>query len=79
MEHKQKITVQSADKVKIQRPDGQKHNNNYSPRSRIYVRSVKGALEYFRRSFGFILLGVFALLPWLYVPANHLDLYFHVV
>ncbi|WP_286872570.1 cytochrome c oxidase accessory protein CcoG [Idiomarina sp. UBA4520] len=65
MEHKQKITVQSADKVKIQRPDGQKHNNNYSPRSRIYVRSVKGALEYFRRSFGFILLGVFALLPWL--------------
>lgn len=65
MEQKQKITVQSADKVKIQRPDGQKHNNNYSPRSRIYVRSVKGALEYFRRSFGFILLGVFALLPWL--------------
>ena len=65
MEQKQNITVQSADKVKIQRPDGQKHNNNYSPRSRIYVRSVKGALEYFRRSFGFILLGVFALLPWL--------------
>jgi cytochrome c oxidase accessory protein FixG len=61
----QKITVQSADKVKIQRPDGQKHNNNYAPRSRIYVRSIKGSLEYFRRSFGFILLAVFALIPWL--------------
>lgn len=61
----QKITVQSADKVKIQRPDGQKHNNNYAPRSRIYVRSIKGSLEYFRRSFGFLLLAVFALIPWL--------------
>lgn len=61
----QKITVQSADKVKIQRPDGQKHNDNYSPRSRIYVRDTKGAMEYFRRGFGFLLLAVFALIPWL--------------
>ncbi|MDV6317340.1 cytochrome c oxidase accessory protein CcoG [Idiomarina sp. HP20-50] len=61
----QKITVQSADKVKIQRPDGQKHNDNYAPRSRIYVRDIKGVMEYFRRGFGFLLLAVFALIPWL--------------
>ena len=41
----QKVEVQSADKVKIQRPKKNQKNNDYSPRSRIYVRSVKGALE----------------------------------
>lgn len=61
----QKIEVQAADKVKIHRPDPNKRSNDYSPRNRIYVRDVKGTLEWFRRSFGFILLAAFALLPWL--------------
>lgn len=61
----QKIEVQAADKVKIHRPDPKQRSNDYSPRNRIYVRDVKGTLEWFRRSFGFILLAVFALLPWL--------------
>lgn len=61
----QKIEVQAADKVNIHRPDPKQRSNDYSPRNRIYVRDVKGTLEWFRRSFGFILLAVFALLPWL--------------
>ena len=61
----QKIEVQAADKVKIHRPDPKQRSNEYSPRNRIYVRDVKGTLEWFRRSFGFILLALFALLPWL--------------
>ena len=61
----QKVEVQSADKVKIQRPKNTQKNNDYAPRSRIYVRDIKGGMEYFRRIFGFILLAVFALLPWL--------------
>lgn len=61
----QKVKVQSADKVKIQRPNKTQRNNDYAPRSRIYVRDIKGGLEYFRRYFGFILLAVFAVLPWL--------------
>ncbi|MGB2104971.1 MAG: cytochrome c oxidase accessory protein CcoG, partial [Glaciecola sp.] len=37
----------------------------YPVRSQIYVRAVKGTLETFRRLFGFIFLGIFALIPWL--------------
>jgi len=59
----QKVTVQSADKVKIQRPS--KKGGSDTARNRIYVRDVKGGMEYFRRSWGFILLAVFALIPWL--------------
>ncbi|WP_404400790.1 cytochrome c oxidase accessory protein CcoG [Idiomarina seosinensis] len=62
---KQKVEVQDADKVKIQRPTNTAQKNNYSPRNRIYVRDVKGGMEYFRRIFGFVLLAVFAILPWL--------------
>jgi cytochrome c oxidase accessory protein FixG len=65
MAMEQKIEVQAADKVNIHRPDPKQRSNDYSPRNRIYVRDVKGTLEWFRRSFGFILLAVFALLPWL--------------
>lgn len=61
----QKVEVQSADKVKIQRPKNSQKNNDYAPRSRIYVRDIKGGMEYFRRIFGFILLAVFAALPWI--------------
>ncbi len=63
----QKIEVHDASKVKIQRPDPSNGNNNYAPRNRIYVRDVKGSLEWFRRSYGFILLALFAILPWLQV------------
>src|SRR5690554_4751355 len=61
----QKIEVQPAERVKIHRPDPNKRSNDYSPRNRIYVRDVKGTFEWFRRGFGFILLALFAILPWL--------------
>jgi cytochrome c oxidase accessory protein FixG len=61
----QKIKVLAANQVKIERPDPNQGNNAYPPRNRIYVRDVKGPLEWFRRSFGFILLFVFALIPLL--------------
>ena len=37
----------------------------YPARSRIYVRSVKGMIENFRRFFGFIFLAMFAVIPWI--------------
>ncbi|RUO80920.1 cytochrome c oxidase accessory protein CcoG [Idiomarina tyrosinivorans] len=58
---KQNIEVKSAKSVKIERPDP----SSQQSRSRIYVRDVKGTLEYFRRSFGFILLAMFVLIPWI--------------
>ncbi|RUO76264.1 cytochrome c oxidase accessory protein CcoG [Idiomarina seosinensis] len=61
----QKVKVQEADKVKIQRPKNTQRNNDYAPRNRIYVRDTKGGLEYFRRLFGFLLLAIFAILPWI--------------
>jgi len=61
----QKIKVLPANRVKIQRPDADQHNNQYAPRSRIYVRDVKGVLEYFRRGFGFLLMALFVAIPWL--------------
>ncbi|MDX1706814.1 cytochrome c oxidase accessory protein CcoG [Pseudidiomarina sp.] len=61
----QKVKVVAADRVKIQRPDPNQSNNNYAPRSRIYVRDTKGKLEWFRRGFGFLLLALFAIIPWL--------------
>ncbi|MDT7525409.1 MULTISPECIES: cytochrome c oxidase accessory protein CcoG [Idiomarinaceae] len=61
----QKVKVLAANQVKIERPDPNKRSNDYSPRNRIYVRDVKGTLEWFRRGFGFILLAMFALIPWL--------------
>lgn len=61
----QKIKVLAADQVKIERPDPNQSSNLYPPRNRIYVRDVKGSLEWFRRSYGFMLLLIFALIPWL--------------
>ncbi|EKE79407.1 cytochrome c oxidase accessory protein CcoG [Idiomarina xiamenensis] len=60
----QKVEVQPADKVKIHRPN-QQHDNQYAPRSRIYVREAQGKLENFRRLFGFILLALFAVIPFI--------------
>ncbi|MBC3765747.1 cytochrome c oxidase accessory protein CcoG [Neptunicella marina] len=59
------IPVKDITPVKIHQPESSKHNNQYTPRSHIYVRAVKGALDTFRRTFGFFFLGMFALLPWL--------------
>ena len=61
----ERIPVKVISPVKVHRPDADKHDNHYTPRSRIYVRAVSGALENFRRFFGLLFLGTFALLPWL--------------
>lgn len=36
-----------------------------TPSNKIYIRSVKGTIEVFRRWFGLLFLALFALLPWL--------------
>lgn len=61
----ERIPVKDVSPVQIHKPDSREHDNNYSPRSHIYVRAVKGPLETFRRYFGFFFLALFALLPWL--------------
>lgn len=61
----ERIPVKVVSPVKVHRPDANQHDNHYTPRSRIYVRAVSGALENFRRFFGLFFLGIFALLPWL--------------
>ncbi|MFT4939118.1 MAG: cytochrome c oxidase accessory protein FixG [Paraglaciecola sp.] len=61
----ERIPVKNISPVKVHRPDTSQHDNSYTPRSRIYVRAVTGALENFRRFFGLVFLGIFALLPWL--------------
>ena len=59
-----RIDVKDVTPVKIHQPDPEKVAKS-SPRNRIYVRAVQGALETFRRIFGFIFLAAFALAPWL--------------
>ena len=61
----ERIPVKVISPVKVHRPDTNTHDNNYTPRSRIYVRAVSGALENFRRFFGLLFLSIFAILPWL--------------
>jgi cytochrome c oxidase accessory protein FixG len=61
----ERIPVKNISPVKVHRPDTNQHDNHYTPRSRIYVRAVTGALENFRRFFGLVFLSLFALLPWL--------------
>ena len=60
-----RIPVKDISPVQVHRPDKSKHNDQYTPRNRIYVRAVKGALENFRRFFGLVFLSIFAILPWL--------------
>jgi cytochrome c oxidase accessory protein FixG len=62
---KKHIPVKDVTPIKIHKPDASKHDDHYSPRSRIYVRKVEGWFETFRRIFGFIFLGIFAIIPWL--------------
>ena len=59
----ERIPVKNISPVKVHRPDTSKHDNSYTPRSRIYVRAVTGMLENFRRFFGLFFLGSFAALP----------------
>jgi cytochrome c oxidase accessory protein FixG len=61
----ERIPVKVISPVKVHKPDSHQHDNHYTPRSRIYVRAVTGALENFRRFFGLIFLSTFAILPWL--------------
>jgi cytochrome c oxidase accessory protein FixG len=61
----EQIPVKNISPVKVHKPDTAQHDDHYTPRSRIYVRAVSGALENFRRFFGLLFLGVFAILPWL--------------
>jgi hypothetical protein len=47
----ERIPVKNISPVKVHRPDNSKHDNSYTPRSRIYVRAVTGMLENIRRFF----------------------------
>ena len=66
----EQIPVKVISPVKVHRPDASKHDNRYTPRSRIYVRAVSGMLENVRRLFGLIFLSMFALLPWIQFKGN---------
>ncbi|WP_133468724.1 cytochrome c oxidase accessory protein CcoG [Paraglaciecola marina] len=61
----ERIPVKDISPVKVHQPDKNKHDNSYTPRSHIYVRAVKGALENVRRFFGLFFLGIFAIFPWI--------------
>lgn len=61
----EKIQVKDITPVKIEKSAVKITQPNYSARSRIYVRSVKGIFENLRRVFGFIFLGGFAAAPWI--------------
>lgn len=58
------IDTAATSPVKIHRPEKAKHDH-YQPRSHIYVRQVKGALETFRRFFGAFFVILFAVIPWI--------------
>lgn len=61
----EKIRIKDITPIKIEKPAVQITKPSYAARSRIYVRSVKGVLETFRRIFGLIFIGIFTLAPWL--------------
>lgn len=61
----EQIPVKNISVVKVHKPDSSRHDDQYRPRSRIYVRAVEGTLETFRRFFGLFFLSIFAFLPWL--------------
>ena len=59
-----KIRIKDITPVKIEKP-AEITKPSYAARSRIYVRSVKGIFENFRRIFGFIFIAAFAIAPWI--------------
>lgn len=58
------IPIKNVTPVKVHRPAKAAYDN-YQPRSHIYVRQVKGALETFRRFFGAFFVLLFAGIPWI--------------
>ncbi len=71
----ERIPVKDISPVKVHQPDPSKRENAYTPRSRIYVRAVEGTLETFRRFFGLIFVGIFAVIPWLQYDGNQAILF----
>jgi cytochrome c oxidase accessory protein FixG len=61
----EKIRIKDVTPIKIEKSKVEITKPSYSARNRIYVRKVKGAFESFRRLFGFIFLGMFAIAPWI--------------
>ncbi len=61
----EKIPVKDVTPVKIEKSQVQITKPSYSARSRIYVRSVQGMFETIRRLFGLIMIGLFAVAPWI--------------
>lgn len=59
-----KIRIKDVTPVKIEKP-AEITKPSYAARSRIYVRSVKGVFENFRRIFGLIFIAAFAIAPWI--------------
>lgn len=66
----EQIPVKNVTPVKVHKPAREQEGKRHDSRSRIYVRAVKGPLETFRRFFGLIFLGLFALIPWLQYNGN---------
>ncbi|MFA3793078.1 cytochrome c oxidase accessory protein CcoG [Aliiglaciecola sp. SL4] len=71
----ERIPIKDVTPVKVHQPEPSKHENAYTPRSRIYVRAVEGTLETFRRFFGLFFLGIFALIPWIQYNSNQAVLF----
>ena len=61
----EQIQVKQVSTVKVHQPAGGVSHKRQSARSQIYVRAVTGPIETFRRLFGFIFLGLFAVIPWI--------------
>jgi len=59
------IPVKNVTPVKVHKPKSIEQGSDVSSRNHIYVRKVEGTLETFRRFFGLIFLGIFAIIPWL--------------
>jgi len=70
-----KIRIKDVTPVKINKPAVEVTKPSYSARSRIYVRSVKGIFENFRRIFGFIFLASFVAAPWITYQGNQAILF----
>ncbi len=59
------ISIKNITPVDVTEPSVRIKKPDHSKRSRIYVRSVKGRFENIRRSLGIVMIGMFALAPWL--------------
>lgn len=62
---KEHIPIKDVTPIKVEKSDAYITKPNYSARSRIYVRSVQGKFEKLRQSLGLVMMGTFALAPWI--------------